>query len=171
MSEQDPELSPAGTPILRYEDIEPAEFRIAHGDDSNIEAITDHIEKHLGKIKGVFHELVSPLVHLDVHYLEPSQDFPFYTLVTTGMSDLPMSVPEGLQSMQYAELCMLLPSTWPMSALLEPADEDGPDEASYWPIRWLKPSRVFRMNGRRGLELATPFRTKRRRCPSRITRS
>ncbi|WP_262922976.1 suppressor of fused domain protein [Hymenobacter cellulosilyticus] len=62
----------------------------------------------------MFHEIISDKVHLDVHVVDPSKDFPFYTLVTSGMSDLPMAVPEGEEEARYAELCVLLPSTWQM---------------------------------------------------------
>ncbi|UOQ53696.1 suppressor of fused domain protein [Hymenobacter cellulosivorans] len=139
MTEQDPEpeKTASGAPVYRYEEVEPAPFSLAAGDEATIEAISDHIEQHVGKISSVFHEIISDKVHLDVHIVEPSKDFPFYTLVTSGMSDLPMTVPEGEEDARYAELCILLPSTWPMA---ENGDVVGvsEDDDAYWPIGWMK---------------------------------
>ncbi|MDO7875591.1 hypothetical protein Q5H93_12680 [Hymenobacter sp. ASUV-10] len=69
------ERTPAGDPIYHYEDAAP--FELAGGDDENIAAISDHIERHVGPISGVFHELLSDQVHIDVHIVAPSADFPF----------------------------------------------------------------------------------------------
>jgi hypothetical protein len=143
MTEQDPESeqepTPAGGPIYRYENVEPAEFSLASGDEDTIQAISDHIERHIGPVSGVFHEIISDKVHLDVHFVEPSADFPFRALVTSGMSDLPMTVPEGAEQWRYAELCILLPSTWEFPDLGPDADNDDDDiEDQFWPIRWLK---------------------------------
>jgi hypothetical protein len=136
-----PETSPSGAPIYRYEGVEPAPFELASGDEDTIAAISDHIERHLGPIAGVFHELISDQVHLDVYIVAPSADFPFYTLVTSGMSDRPMAVPPEAdpdEAPPYAELCILLPSTWPLPAPGEDSAEAFEDENVYWPIRWLK---------------------------------
>jgi len=132
--DQHPEQSESGAPIYRYEDVEPAEFSLATGDDEAIAAISRHIEQHVGPISGVFHELISDQVHIDVHFVPPTADFPFNVLVTSGMSDRPMTVPAGAEDVRYAELCVLLPSTWPLGAVGQgtPRDED------YWPIEWLK---------------------------------
>ncbi len=92
---------------------------MAGGDDVTITAIADHIERHLGPVQGVYHELISDKVHLDVHVVAPSADFPFYTLVTSGMSDRPMTVPPEAgpdDAPRFAELCILLPSTWNIPA-------------------------------------------------------
>jgi hypothetical protein len=140
-SPDEPELSPSGAPIYRYEGAEPAPFALAGGDDITIAAISEHIERHLGPVSGVYHELLSDKVHLDVHIVPPSADFPFFTLVTSGMSDLPMTVPPEASADDappYAELCILLPSTWNIPA--DPAEVAAAfeDEHVYWPIRWLK---------------------------------
>lgn len=42
-----------------------------------------------GVLAFVWHELVSDLVHLDVHVAEPTPARPYYTVVTSGMSDRP----------------------------------------------------------------------------------
>lgn len=128
---EEKERTPTGDPIYRY--TEPAnEGFVPAGGVEHIEEISNHIEKHLGPIEMVFHEMISHLVHVDVHHVKPSENLPFHMLVTSGMSDKPMHVPEGLEEHQYAELCMLLPANWPIS------QEDFQDENNYWPVRWLK---------------------------------
>lgn len=125
------EESPSGQPIYRHEDRE-RDFEPAIGDEETIEAITAHVEKHIGGIDKVWHELISDLVHIDMHQVPPSDDRPFWTLVTTGMSDRPMNVPVGAEELAYAELMICLPPDWPVS------QEDFRDENNYWPIRLLK---------------------------------
>ena len=137
MAEQ--EYSGSGDPVYRYDDAKRKEFEFAIGDEQNIEAISDHIEKHVGKIESVFHEIISELVHIDVHWVKPTAKFPFHTLVTSGMSDKPMTVPEGLEDHKYAELCILLPEDWQIGGTNYATMEEAfKDENVYWPVRWLK---------------------------------
>lgn len=132
----DEEKSASGAPIYRYtEENKKKEFELAIGDNDSIEAISDHIEKHLGKVEMVYHELISHLVHVDVHWVKPSEALPFHILVTSGMSDKPMNAPQGAEDFRYAEVCVLLPPDWP---LVNSDQQMNKDERSYWPIRWLK---------------------------------
>ncbi|MBI1288371.1 MAG: suppressor of fused domain protein, partial [Flavobacteriales bacterium] len=89
-------------------------------------------EKHVGKIHSVFHELVSEHVHIDVHWVKPTEERPFHTLVTSGMSDRPMNTPEELEGCDFAELSICLPADWKIS------EDDFKDDRNYWPVRWLK---------------------------------
>lgn len=97
-----------------------------------LDAIGRHIERCFGPVTMVWHQLVSDLVHIDVHVVAPGPDRPYITLVTSGMSDRPMSVPPGSGASQYAELMICLPTGWPMTM------EAFRDESAYWPIRALK---------------------------------
>jgi hypothetical protein len=126
------EKSENGQPIYRYDHIEKAAFTPAHGDTDSIEAISNHIEKYIGKIEMVFHEIVSDKVHIDVFWIKPTEKFPFNTFITSGMSDMPMNVPDGYEMYQHAELCILLPEDWEIN------EEAFNDENNYWPVRWLK---------------------------------
>ena len=126
MNEQDPRIGPT----IRHGEAKPFEF--AAGDSENIEAIGAHIERWIGKPATVFHELISDKVHIDVHIVPPSDKFPFYTLVTSGMSDLRMHPPEQFKDKAYAELFLCLPRDWKMS------DQDWKASRYYWPIRALK---------------------------------
>lgn len=133
------ETSPGGSHIHRYEDHVEKGFEPASGDGENIVAISDHIEKYIGKIESVFHEIISDKVHIDIHWVKPSARYPFHKLITSGMSDMPMNVPKGYEHLRYAELCILLPVDWKLEArsyaLME---EVFSDERNYWPVRWLK---------------------------------
>ncbi len=95
-------------------------------------AIFKQIETHLGPIDYVFHEKISESVHVDVHRVPPQKQRPFYTSVTSGMSERQMTVPDGAESLRLAELILCLPPNWPLSL------HDFRDEQNYWPIRLLK---------------------------------
>ena len=95
-------------------------------------AIEAHIEAHIGPPDMVYHEIVSDLVHLDVHVVEPAEGRPFRTLVTSGMSDLPMSVPSGVGAPSRAELLLCLPPDWPLDTA------SLADLRRYWPVWLLK---------------------------------
>lgn len=125
------EKSESGSEIYRYNESDQKAFEGASGDPS-IDEISDHIEKHIGEIHMVLHELVSEQVHIDVHWVKPTKEHPFHTLITSGMSDKPMQTPEEVDGCDYAELSICLPKDWKVS------EEDFKDEKNYWPIRWLK---------------------------------
>lgn len=96
------------------------------------DAIVRHIERHLGPVESVFHELVSDAVHLDVHWVKPAPARPFHLLVTSGMSDRPMKVPPDLDAPRHIELVVTLPERWDIG------EEQFRDENWYWPVRSLK---------------------------------
>jgi len=126
------EVSAGGSVIHRHEQPINKEFDPAIGDSENIEKISDHIERWLGPVESVFHELVSDLVHIDVHFVKPTKERPWISLVTSGMSDRPMSPPEEYADLAYAELMINLPPDWPL-------DQDSlNDIANFWPIQTLK---------------------------------
>ena len=125
------ERSESGAPILRHEARE-REFALPEHSAKHLEEIEAHVEKHIGKIETTFHELVSDLVHLDVLFVPGTDDRPFHVLVTSGVGDERMAVPEGLEQFDGVELLIALPADWPLS------EESLKDEANYWPIRWLK---------------------------------
>jgi hypothetical protein len=120
-----------GDPVYRYTE-RPTQFELAIGDSENIERITEHIERCCGPVDGVMHELVSDLVHIDVHSVKPTAERPYHTLVTSGMSDRPMNAPEQASDCKFAELMLCLPPDWPL-------DEKSWEEPRwYWPVYLLK---------------------------------
>ena len=102
-------VSMSGSPIYRHKEATP--WQAAKGEEC-IEQISGHIEQHLGPIETVFHEIASDMVHIDVHFVKPTSTFPFVRLVTSGMSDLPMTTPEESEAPQFAELLITLPADW-----------------------------------------------------------
>ena len=96
-------------------------------------AVEEHIAGHFGPVEKVFHELVSPDIHVDICVVEPSETRGYYTLVTMGMGAHCMHVPEELAGhrLDRAELAVALPPDWR-------PEGDGMEEGQYWPIRLLK---------------------------------
>jgi len=137
----DDEITPGGSRIQRYETHE-HEFRPPEAGADHVEELTGFLEEFLGQNSFVWHEIVSDKVHIDVLAFSPSTGRNFWTFVTSGMSDLPMEVPEAVQdpkAVSYSELVISLPADW------FETDEDGsiPDRVlrdgeRYWPIRELK---------------------------------
>ncbi|GAP07443.1 MAG TPA: suppressor of fused domain protein [Anaerolinea thermolimosa] len=124
------ENAPASTPIYRYEPrSKPAEMVVDYPD---MEKIEKHVERYVGNVGMVYHEVISDLVHLDIFLVNPSPERNFFTLVTSGMSQRPMKAPPEAEKFQYAELMICLPPYWPLN------DEALKDETFYWPLRQLK---------------------------------
>jgi len=129
------EQSPGGSSIERHQARErpwqpPAE-------STGMKEIEQHFTRFWGEPETVFHELVSDLVHIDVHLVPPRAERNCWTLFTTGMSDLPMTTPAAAEGLRFAELVLALPADWNLRALKvmpPPADL----ERWYWPVRWLK---------------------------------
>ena len=67
-----------------------------------------------GNYKNVFHEIASPDIHLDVCIVEPTEEDPYYKLVTMGAGAYKMAIPEKWQKYQldYAEYVIYLPKDW-----------------------------------------------------------
>jgi hypothetical protein len=128
MSNDDVDRPTADGNILRHK---PRESDFTHPEHFAIhcDEIEAHLAKHVGPMHSVFHELISDLVHLDVLWVHATRERPFHLLVTSGMGDLPMTVPEGFEDSRHAEVFMALPADWKVG-------EDAEDH--YWPIRWLK---------------------------------
>jgi hypothetical protein len=120
----EPEVTPGGSRIHRHGDPRPPEP--VPGGFDGAEEIEAHVERHLGPIGGVYHELASEYVHLDVLQVEAGEDRRWHTLVTSGMSSKPME--DGSRM----ELLIALPRDWPLD------EESWREERHYWPVRLLK---------------------------------
>jgi hypothetical protein len=127
--DKEQEHSRAGAPMYRHDEQVVVDARKYSPDQK---AIQDHVEKHLGKIENVSHEIVSDAVHIDILHVPPTVTRPLHTLVTMGMSARPMAVPSGTNSPKYLELMMTLPRSWKIG------NDAKEDERWYWPIRQLK---------------------------------
>ena len=102
--------------------------------EEEMSAIEQHIKNTFGEFDNVFHELVSPDIHVDICVVPPSAERDYYTLVTMGMGAHRMNVPEELAEykLERAELAIALPPDWKLD------EESLKDERWYWPIGLLK---------------------------------
>ena len=102
--------------------------------EDEMSAIEQHIKNAFGEFENVFHELVSPDIHVDICVVPPSDERDYYTLVTMGMGAHRMNVPEELAEykLERAELAIALPPDWKLD------EESLKDERWYWPIGLLK---------------------------------
>ena len=102
--------------------------------EDEMSTIEQHIKNTFGEFENVFHELVSPDIHVDICVVPPSERRNYYTLVTMGMGAHRMNVPKELAEykLERAELAIALPPDWKL-------DKDSMQEQRwYWPIGLLK---------------------------------
>jgi hypothetical protein len=132
VTEDSGEYSVGGIQILRHGIDDEDEEESRPPEYADHKRISEHISAAIGPIELVYHELVSHVVHVDIHWVKAIRSRPFHVLVTSGMSALPMTLPEGLPFARHAELMAVLPETWKMDKAA------WKDERWYWPIRWLK---------------------------------
>ena len=102
--------------------------------EEEMAAVETHIKNTFGAFENVFHELVSPDIHVDICVVPPSEERDYYTLVTMGMGAHRMNVPEELAEykLERAELAIALPPDWNLDK------EFLKDERWYWPVGLLK---------------------------------
>ena len=93
--------------------------------------VSDYIEQQYGKSDLVGHEMVSPDIHCDIVIVPPTEEQPYYKLVTMGAGAYKMNVPKEWRSYvcDRAEYVVFLPKDWNL---------DSNKEEDYWPIRMLK---------------------------------
>jgi Suppressor of fused protein (SUFU) len=99
-----------------------------------LETITKHVRRNFGTDAFVLHEDKSSTVHVDLHVVPPNHSRPYFTLLTSGMSDLDMHVPAGLNDLALAEVCLCLPGDWPLST----TDFGWRKPEYFWPIALLQ---------------------------------
>jgi Suppressor of fused protein (SUFU) len=75
--------------------------------------ISNHIQNCFGS-GYVLHEKSSTTVHVDIHIIAPTSERSYFTLLTSGMSDIDMQTPAGRDGYRLGELCLGLPGNWPL---------------------------------------------------------
>jgi hypothetical protein len=92
----------------------------------------EHLRKYFssGEIL-VYDEKHSPDFHMDVYVIVPGERRDFFTLLTSGVSSIPMNVPDP-RCNPYMELITFLPASWPIGK-----EELGSD-SFYWPVKLIK---------------------------------
>ncbi len=93
------ERTPSGSPIIRSTPKETQDIMgFPEQDPSAFRALREEVyEAFFGEPETVSHELLPLVPHIDVFVYPPGHaNRPFYTLASSGMSDVPMPLPEGL---------------------------------------------------------------------------
>ncbi len=94
-------------------------------------SIIKHVEKHVGKIDHKFIP-VKPSEHaVDILHVKPNKKNRFHTLVTCGMSSIPMNPRKGFEGAEFMELAILLHEDWPVEK------DTFSDMDNYWPFEKL----------------------------------
>ncbi len=124
-------MRPPANRIIRYEGVS-LDTEIGPEHAQHLERIKAHVERHIGPVSRIIHEVFSKYVGVDILHVEPTASRVFHVLVTSGMSDRPMSAPAGAEDCCYAELSVCLPPDWPVTSA------DLKDERNYWPFRLLQ---------------------------------
>lgn len=134
------EVSKGGSPIYHYEENDNKEWRPPQAYGKYAEEISRHFKGLFpDREEFVFHEILSDLVHIDVNIVRPTEERPYYVMYTTGMSDLPMTLPDEIadrDDLKYGELFMFLPKEWNPGREGQ-LNSDIPD-SEYWPIGLIK---------------------------------
>jgi len=134
------EVSPGGSEIHRHKDPKKRAWTPPAAVGVFAEEVCSRFEELFPERETfVYHEIVSDLVHIDVNVMRPGPEDDCFVIFTTGMSDLPMTLPDDLKDrddLRYAELFMFLPRSWnpggPGTLGSEMRHEDS------WPIEAIK---------------------------------
>lgn len=99
--------------------------------DKELEELDQYICEAFGDYQNVFHEIASPDVHLDVCIVDPTEECPYYRLVTMGAGAYEMNIPEQWKhyEIEHAEYVICVPEDWNLNSS---------EDSDYWPIRVLK---------------------------------
>jgi len=101
---------------------------------NSVEIVDNHLDQFFEEnadIK-VFDEIESETIHRDVYFIKATEEKPYHILLSCGMSALPMTIPEDIESSEFVEIMILLPKEWNLEY------ESFSDEKNYWPIRIIK---------------------------------
>ena len=100
-------------------------------DEKDLNEVDEYISKAFGNFENVFHEIISPDIHLDVCFIPPTNEEPFFKLVTMGAGAYEMDIPDKWKEyrLERAEYVIYVPKEWNLNS---------PEIADYWPIKDLK---------------------------------
>ena len=136
------EVSPGGSTIYRYGEQKSQGVQVPEEIGTYMTEIEDHfVSLFPGREGFVYHEILSDIVHIDIHIMKPTEEQPFYVVFTTGMSDKPMSIPREIpkkerENLELAELYLFLPGEWDLGDVGKSGADIPPEH--FWPIRMLK---------------------------------
>lgn len=120
---------------------------------AEMESFQNAAEEAFGTAPSIFHEKVSPDIHIDILLFAPNERCPFYTVCTMGVGAHRMNVPPQemqeeakehpeLNALMFpgwdrTELLMYLPADWKPMWMKEGASEEE-IRRSFWPIETMK---------------------------------
>jgi len=93
--------------------------------------LTEHVERFLGGPITFLHETRSSQVHIDVMVVPASDERPYHTLVTAGISDKRCKTPDDMRDYRFIELMTYLPPDWDLRKLTASREY-------YWPVAMLR---------------------------------
>jgi hypothetical protein len=96
------------------------------------EEILDYVAATVGPVGPLALIEIVPVLFMDIHPVSVKGESDSKMLITTGMSDTRMDVPEGSEGYAFAEVSIFLPVDWPLSK------SDLGDPNNYWPVKWLR---------------------------------
>src|SRR4051812_18812394 len=102
-----PEKSPAGTIINRYDTLSAAPFGVTGESTAGFPQAREEVYKRLfGEAESVSHEVLPLIPHIDIYtyYRRANDGSRTCILVTGGMSDVEMNLPAGAKAPRRVEL-------------------------------------------------------------------
>jgi hypothetical protein len=103
----------------------PSKADIAH------EYVFNYFKQHFGQPEKLsLIEIVPSGIPITIHCIPATRDRSVVTMFTTGMADVPMTVPAGMENYSRAELFIQLPADWKVRELGDPNWS--------WPQHWLR---------------------------------
>ncbi len=112
--------------LLRLDPSVYDQFAPASDHIDTVQLVGRHIESHLGSVKHIVRYKNPAGFSTDIQIVPPTLGRNYYTLVSSGMSDKPMTTPANLHQYRYAELYMHMPDNW--------KHDPGEPNADLWPI-------------------------------------
>ena len=127
--------------VVEYDELEEQkEKRPVHRTPYEPE-ICNHMNRLFpNRVTRVYREFESEFLHLDVFVMKAPTKKDFHVIYTTGMSAMPMTLPEDFppeyKGLERAELLLFLPAEWDILTGYE-TDKDVPDHL-WWPVNLMK---------------------------------
>jgi hypothetical protein len=90
--------------------------------------IRTYVSKKLGNIHLSIPSQINSELDIEVLIVEPAKNKPYYTLITSGLSQYEMKIPPFLESNSFCELVIYLPEDWKIL---------NPNINHFWPINSL----------------------------------
>ena len=102
--------SKGGSRLIKYGGHEFDRTQFGFTDESTQELVELREKSYdsiFGKSDLVYHEIMPMVPHIDIFKYPPTAERPFYTFITSGMSDIPMTLPKELSS-EYRRIELVL---------------------------------------------------------------